>query len=41
MIAAMQVNGSGYEHLGVSKGMKGLKGMKAMAPEGRKAPVIA
>ena len=41
LIAAMQVNGSGYEHLDASKGMKGLKGMKAMAPEGRKAPVMA
>ena len=41
LIAAMQVNRSGYEHLDASKGMKGLKGMKAMAPEGRKAPVMA
>ena len=41
LIAAMQVNGSGYEHLDASKGMKGLKGMKTLAPEGRKAPVVA
>ena len=41
LIAAMQVNGSGYEHLDASKGMKGLKGMKTLAPEGRKAPVMA